>query len=146
VKPLYHETKIPTVDMKVMIYYNFSKKVWKKSKPPSSMRNGRFHPPKCRGKVQKMGVLYTHSSKMLGPSPNFFIRPQKKLNEKIAKKGGSREGSPQSAFNHELPPSKIFLLLPAHNFLHMWSTLIGWFQHMPALPQLLLRFSNIHNF
>jgi hypothetical protein len=26
----------------------------------SSMRNGRFHPPKYRGKVQKMGMLYTH--------------------------------------------------------------------------------------
>jgi hypothetical protein len=24
-------------------------------KSPSSMRNGRFHPPKCRGKVQKTG-------------------------------------------------------------------------------------------
>lgn len=28
------------------------------------MRNGRFHPPKCRGKVQKMGVLYAHLPKM----------------------------------------------------------------------------------
>jgi hypothetical protein len=37
------------------------------------MRNGRFHPPKCRCKVQKMGVLYTQSRKMSGPSPNFLI-------------------------------------------------------------------------
>jgi hypothetical protein len=28
------------------------------------MRNGRFHPPKCKGKLQKMEVLYTHSPKM----------------------------------------------------------------------------------
>jgi hypothetical protein len=26
------------------------------------------------------------------------------------------------------------------------STLAGWLQHMPALPKLLLKFSNIHNF
>jgi hypothetical protein len=26
------------------------------------MRNGRFHPSKCRGKVQKMGVLYNNTS------------------------------------------------------------------------------------
>jgi hypothetical protein len=42
------------VDRKVLVYSNFGKKVfWKKVKCPSSMRNGRFHPPKCRGKVQK---------------------------------------------------------------------------------------------
>jgi hypothetical protein len=48
------------------------------------MRNGRFHPSKCRGKVQKMGVLYIHSPKMPSPSPNFFkeskfifIKPKK---------------------------------------------------------------------
>ena len=46
------------------VYSNFRKKM----KSPSSMRNGRFHTPKYRGKLQKMGVLYTHSSKMLGPS------------------------------------------------------------------------------
>jgi hypothetical protein len=32
------------------------------------MRNGRFNTSKCRGKLQKMGVLYTHSPKMLGSS------------------------------------------------------------------------------
>jgi hypothetical protein len=26
-------------------------------KSPSSMRNGRFHPPKCRGKLQKNGSV-----------------------------------------------------------------------------------------
>jgi hypothetical protein len=61
--------KIPTVDMKVQVYYKFSKnKIWKKMKSPSSMRNGIFHLCKCRGKLQKMGVLYTHSFKMPGPS------------------------------------------------------------------------------
>jgi hypothetical protein len=39
--------------MKVLVYFNFSKKSWKKMKSPSSMRNREFHPSKCRGKVQK---------------------------------------------------------------------------------------------
>jgi hypothetical protein len=47
-------------------------------KSPSSMRNGRFYPSKYRGKVQKMGVLYTHSPKMPSPFPNFLITPGKK--------------------------------------------------------------------
>jgi hypothetical protein len=54
VNSLLYETKISTIDMKVLVYSNFSKnKTWKKMKSPSSMRNGRFHPSKCRGKVQK---------------------------------------------------------------------------------------------
>jgi hypothetical protein len=28
----------------------------------------------------------------------------------------------------------------------MWSTLADWLQHMPALPKLLLKTSNTHNF
>jgi hypothetical protein len=63
-------------------------------KSPSYMQNGRFHPSKCRGKVQKMRVLYIHSPKMPGPSPNFLIIP-KKINlktKKIRKKGG-RQGN-----------------------------------------------------
>jgi hypothetical protein len=61
---LFYETKIPTVDMKVQVYSNFSKnKIWRKMKSPSSMRNGKFDTSKCRGKVQKMEVLYTHPSK-----------------------------------------------------------------------------------
>jgi hypothetical protein len=53
---LFHETKIPTMDMKVQVYSKFKKnKVWKEMKSPRSMRNGSFHPPKCRGKVHKIG-------------------------------------------------------------------------------------------
>jgi hypothetical protein len=64
-------------------------------KSPSSMTNGSFHPPKCRGKVQKMGMLYTHSSEMLGPSPNFLITPKKSQRKlKNWKKGGSQEEQP----------------------------------------------------
>jgi hypothetical protein len=51
------------------------------------MRNGRFHPSKYRGKVQKMGVLYTHFSKILGP---FLIIPKKKKEvKKMGKRGRS---------------------------------------------------------
>jgi hypothetical protein len=49
--------------MMVLVYSNFSKENWKKMKSPSSMKNGRFHPPKCMGKVQKMGALFIHSPK-----------------------------------------------------------------------------------
>jgi hypothetical protein len=47
----FHESKIPTVDIEVQVY----SKIWKKLKSPCSMREGRFHPPKYRGKVQKIG-------------------------------------------------------------------------------------------
>jgi hypothetical protein len=50
------------------VYSKFSKnKILKKVKSPISMRNGAFNTSKCRGKLQKMGVLYTHSLK--SPSP-----------------------------------------------------------------------------
>jgi hypothetical protein len=64
------------VDMKVLVYSNFSKFFWRKMKSPRSKRNGRFHPSKYKGKVQKMLVLYIHSSEMRGPSPKFFIIPK----------------------------------------------------------------------
>jgi hypothetical protein len=39
------------------------------------------------------------------------------------------------------------LFLPvAHLFGLMWLTHAGWFQHFPALPQLLSKFSFPHNF
>jgi hypothetical protein len=62
------KTKIPMMDMKVHVYSNFHKNNLEKMKSPSSMRNGIIHPPKYRGKLQKMGVLYTHSPKMPCPS------------------------------------------------------------------------------
>jgi hypothetical protein len=52
--------------MKVQVSSNFSKKkIWKKIKSPSFIRIGRFNTSKCRGKLQKMGVLYTYSPKIL---------------------------------------------------------------------------------
>jgi hypothetical protein len=84
---LFHETKIPTMYMKVQVYSKFSKnKIRKQMKSPSSMRIGRFHPPKCRGKLQKMGVMYIYSRKMPGPSSQHKRKSEE--NAKIAKKGG----------------------------------------------------------
>jgi hypothetical protein len=45
------------------------------------VKNGRFHPSKCRGKVQKKGVLYTHSPKcqahLQTTETNFFLNQKK---------------------------------------------------------------------
>jgi hypothetical protein len=90
----------------------------KKVKSPLSMNFGRISTSKCRGKLQKMGVLYTHSPKSPGPFPKL----------------------PKIHFK------KIKKFLPALHFLGKWSTLSHWLQHMPALPKLLLETSNIHNF
>jgi hypothetical protein len=68
VTSILHETKIPMVDMKVQVYSKFRKNIiWKKVKSPISMRNGTFNTSKCRGKLQKIEVLYTHSPKSPGP-------------------------------------------------------------------------------
>jgi hypothetical protein len=51
-----------------------------------SMRNGTFNTSKYRGKLQKMGVLYTHSPKSPGP----FLQTSKKnfkKQQKFKKKG-----------------------------------------------------------
>jgi hypothetical protein len=51
-----------------------AKKNVKKIKSPSSMRNGRFHPSKCRAKVQKTGerTLKGLSSNLLIPIAHLF--------------------------------------------------------------------------
>jgi hypothetical protein len=46
-------------------------------------------------------------------------------------------------FSVQVAPS---FLHPSPLSWHMWSTLSHWFQHMPAMPRLLLKFSNTHNF
>jgi hypothetical protein len=71
---IFDETKIPTMDMKVQVYSKLE--IWKKVKSPISMRNGRLNTSKCRCKLQKMGVLYTHSPQMPCPSPNFLKIPK----------------------------------------------------------------------
>jgi hypothetical protein len=86
VTSLFHEIKIPMMDMKVHVYSNFGK-IKIKIKSPSSMCNARFHPPKCRSKVQRMGMLYTRSSKIPSPFPNFQKYKNKKMLKNL-KKGG----------------------------------------------------------
>jgi hypothetical protein len=56
-------------------------------KSPVSMKNGTINTSKCRGKLQKMEELYTHSPKSPGPFP----QTSKKINfknKKISKKKG----------------------------------------------------------
>ena len=51
------------------------------------MKNGRFHPSKCRSKAKKMEVLYTHFPKITNPfltTPKTYI-----LSKKIGKRGGA---------------------------------------------------------
>jgi hypothetical protein len=56
--------------MKVQVWTKFrKKKLWKKVKSPLSMNFGRISTSKCRGKLQKMGVMHTHSLKSPGLSP-----------------------------------------------------------------------------
>jgi hypothetical protein len=69
------------------------------------MRNGRFHPSNSRGKVQKMGVVYTHSPKTPCPSPNFLIIPQKRIfKTKKIRKGGAAGGLAHSLSSCGLQP------------------------------------------
>jgi hypothetical protein len=48
------------------------------------MRDGRFNTSKCRGKLQKMGMLYTHPPKQ--PRPLQHVRALKKFFKKSSKK------------------------------------------------------------
>jgi hypothetical protein len=127
---------------------------------PLSMNFGRISTSKCKGKLQKMGVLYTHSPKSPGPFPNlpkilFFIKNfSKKLGQPdrrrcqpaadgrplVAGRRGSTHG-PVGLF-----PFFLNFFLPTLHLLRKWSTLFHWLQHMPPLPRLLLETSNIHNF
>jgi hypothetical protein len=128
------------------------------------MRNGRFHTPKYRGNLQKMGVLYTHPSpRSWGPC--YIQGPLKKLKmeesikiKKLQKKGSGPESVRLQAATGGRPlvagrPGPPFLytclllfLLPAPLFFYMWSTLPHWLHHMLALPKLLLKTSNTYNF
>ena len=63
-----------------LVYSNFSQKLEKNeiSKLHEEWKISPSQLPKKRSKVQKMGVLFTHSPKIPSPSPNFFITPNKK--------------------------------------------------------------------
>jgi hypothetical protein len=84
---IFHETKIQMVDTKVQVYSKFrNNKILKKVKSPNSMRNERFDTSKCKGKLEKMSTLRTHSPKSHGPFPKLPIKNLKKI-KKIQKKG-----------------------------------------------------------
>ena len=129
-------------------------------KSPISMRNGRLNTSKYKGKFQKMGMLYTHSLKMPGPSPNFQkqkIKKKKNIAKKRAAHNLSNYGRDQRATSSHLPAAAwrgppflykchLFFQTLAPLFGHMWSIFSHWLQHMPNLPRLLLEFSTTHDF
>jgi hypothetical protein len=95
VTSIFHETKIRTVDMKVQVYSKFRKnKIPKKVKSPNSIWNGRFDTSKCRGKLEKMGVLCTHSPKCPGPFPKLPIKNWSKCRRKHQKKKKKKRTKP----------------------------------------------------
>jgi hypothetical protein len=106
------------------------------------MKNGTFNTSKCRGKLQKMGVLYTHPPKSPGP---FSILPKKKVkykNKKLQKMGVPQTIKDCAAVGGRLraPDRRLATLVHGPPFLytmhfffkspppgHFWSTLFHWF-------------------
>ena len=112
VNSIFHKTKIPTVDMKVHVCSKFRIFFLEKIKYPLTMNFRKNSPSKYRGKLQKMGVLYTHSPKSHGPFPQlpkilFFLNkkfPKKwiqlnRLRRRPVASGRLRVGGPEPADN-----------------------------------------------
>jgi hypothetical protein len=112
-----------------------------------------------------MGVLYTHSPKMPGPSPNNPKKKKKKKKNKLNKKQKKREKGGQPTVRqttsrgqraagrmpaaHRSPFFPCCIPLFSSFFPHfwaLWSTPPHWLHHTPALPRLLLKTSNTYNF
>jgi hypothetical protein len=97
-----------------------------KALDPQSPTSGDQQSGPGRGQATKPQLLVTGSSATNGWQPTVGHRP--------------RTGA--QAFSL----CNFFLIPTALLFLRMWSTLSHWFQHMPALPKVHLKTSNIHNF
>jgi hypothetical protein len=82
---LFHETKILTVDMN-QASSNFSKKFfWKKTKSPSSMRNGRLSLPSVGASIKKWRCctpILPKSPAHLQTSKKIKVKKIKKLQKK----------------------------------------------------------------
>jgi hypothetical protein len=137
------------------------------------MKNGRFDTSKYRGKLQKMGVLDTQSSKSPGPFPKLPEKRKRKKTTQFAtlhrvrcrptgdrwsptarqpRVRGPRAGR-RPAVAHQPRPgartsacSNVFKFLLPFFFFRMRSTPAGWLQRMPTLPRVHLKTSNTHNF
>jgi hypothetical protein len=118
----------------------------------------KISPSNCRGKVQKMGALYTHSPKMLSSSPNLSTQKRSKKKPKKLEKEGQPTicqiaGCGRQAIVGRRPTSSLLFCITTSffsffmpPFFHMWSTPPHWLQHMPTLPRVLIKFSNTYNF
>jgi hypothetical protein len=83
----------------------------KKVKSPLSMNFGRISTSKCRGKLQKMGVLYTHSPQKPWPIPKLPKIHFLKI-KKFQKNWDSRIGpgvNPRSPTGRGLTPGPVRL-------------------------------------
>jgi hypothetical protein len=124
---IFHRTKIPTVDMKVQVHSRFSKnKIWKKVKSPNSVRNGRFNTSKCRGKLQKMGVLYIHSPKRPSPFPKLPKKNSKKTKQSAQGQVLACGRLPAWAGCPNLSLCNFLFISHALLFLHIRSTPPSW--------------------
>jgi hypothetical protein len=88
------------------------------------MKNGTFNTSKCRGKLQKMRVLYTHSPKSPGPFSTlpkkkvkfFFFKSQKMgvpqtVRDRVAVGGRPWIGDPWSPAGHGAVPFFVYCAL-----------------------------------
>jgi hypothetical protein len=113
--------------------------------------------PSVGASFKKWGCCTPILPKALAHFPNFQNKKSKKI-WKHAKNWKSRSLSRHEpwlagdcwSLTSSGPPflyiATFFFQTPALLFGHMWSTLFHWLQHMPALPKLLLKTSNTHNF
>jgi hypothetical protein len=128
-----------------------------------------FDTSKCRGKLEKMGVLCTHSPKSPGPFPKLPVKYWPKCRGKLEKNKKNSQKKDQAdpiqastrgrwaTANCRPAPSQqprqgrptpfklLFLVLP-FIFCASGQLLLVGFQHMPALPRVHLKTSNTHNF
>jgi hypothetical protein len=130
VNSFFHETKIPTLYMKVQVYSNFNKNKLEKNEisklhegwkiSPFQDVGASFKKWECCTPILPKCQAHLHNAKKKG-----------KKNPILPKKGGQptvfqTAGLGQRAIAHGYPklaPPKFFLLPPAYVFLLMWSTL-----------------------
>jgi hypothetical protein len=78
------------------------------------MTNGTFNTSKCKGKLQKMGVLYTHSPQSPSPFAKFSKKKSLKHKKIFAKKLGVPQPAPWLVTSGR-PPAAAHALFFVHH-------------------------------
>jgi hypothetical protein len=147
------------VDMKVQVYSKFRKnKIWKKWNLQSPWGMEHLTAPGVGASFKKWGPCCTPILlEAQVHSPNFQILFCFKF-KKFKKMGTESDSDQASTRGHPLATGRCLTLVKfcAHfyefffphalHILRMWSTLVGWLQHMPALTRPYPKTSNTHNF